>query len=103
MAAAWQNSSADDGIAQAWAMAQATSSSDSDSDSECGWATRALEEFEERDRTRPATALGLPQSRSQSSFLSNLWKLLLDAADLDGVVWSTSYEARKYSAMDYSV
>ena len=41
-----------------------------------------------------------------------IWRWLLkerlsglqaDAADLDGVVWSTSYEARKYSAMDYSV
>ena len=33
------------------------------------------------------------------------WKNLRAAfyADLDGVVWSTSYEARKYSAMDYSV
>ena len=41
-----------------------------------------------------------------------IWRWLLkerlsglqaDSGDLSGVVWSTSYEARKYSAMDYSV
>ena len=108
MAAACPNSSADDGFAQAWAMAQAISSSDSDSESsECGWANQALEEFEQRDRTRPATALGLPQSRSQSSFLSNLWKLLLDAADLDGVEdwirWSVMQTADGQKRVGYVV
>lgn len=89
MTTACQNSSTDDGFGAAIALCQRSSNSDSDSDSDadsdCGWASRALQQFTQRERTRPATALGLPQSRSQSSFLSNLWKLLLDASDLDGV------------------
>lgn len=103
MAEAWQNSSMDDGLHQAWAMVQASSSSDSDSETECGWATRALQEFEERNRTRPATAVGLPQSCSQSSFLSNLWKLLLDASDLDGVEDWIGWSVMKTSAGDKRV
>ncbi len=68
----------------------ATSSSGSDSDSDSDgchddWATRTLQACDERQTRLPATALGMPQSHSQSSFLSNLWKLLLDSADLDGV------------------
>ena len=87
MTTACQNSSTNDGYSAAFALCQRSSDSDSDSDadSDCGWSTRALEQFTQRERTRPATALGLPQSRSQSSFLSNLWKLLLDASDLNGV------------------
>ena len=100
-----------DGVTQALAAAQAMSSSESDSDSDSdsgsGWASRALLEFEERQRTAPATALGLPQSRSQSSFLSNLWKLLLDAADLDGVEdwikWSVMETATGHKRVGYVV
>ncbi len=67
---------------------ESDSDSDSDSDSNVGysdWATRTLQACDERQTRLPATAVGLPQSRSQSSFLANLWKLLLDSADLDGV------------------
>ena len=62
-----------------------SSSDDSDNDSDGGWACRALEEFRERELRQPVTAVGCPQSQSQSSFLANLWKLLLDANSLNSV------------------
>ena len=109
---ACRNSSTDndDDLDAAFRMVQCTSSSDSDSDSDSdnGWATRALQEFTHRQRTRPATALGLPQSRSQSSFLSNLWKLLLDASDLgsgteDWIQWTVMQTASGATRTGYVV
>lgn len=72
-------------LTNSWADSSSDSDSDTDTDDHDSWATRTLQACDERQTRLPATPLGLPQSRSQSSFLSNLWKLLLDAADLNGV------------------